>query len=236
MNQSAAAAFRGVLATLAIVLSTALPAGVQPVGMVRDADVPPGAVLVGAASYYDEFSVTASGERYNPKEFTAAVQIGLRQRFGGIKSAPHYRPAYVIAESGGKRAVIRINNVGTMKPGRLFDLSRAAMEYFGGIERGLISNLKVTILPLGRRYKPGPLTGEVEEIVEEIVAKDATPPPGISPTRAETPGAPITSGIALPPIPFITEVGEPLTDGRAPSAAMSAAERANCREQKCPSR
>jgi rare lipoprotein A len=197
-----------VLATLAIVLSTALPAVVQPVGA-RSTDVPPGAVLVGAASYYEEFAVTASGEKYNPKDFTAAVQIGLRDRFGGIKSGPRYRAAYVIAESGGKRAVIRINNVGTMKPGRLFDLSRAAMEYFGGIERGLISNLKVTILPLGRHYKLGPLTGEVAEIVEveKIVTKDTT----------RTPAAPATLGIALPPIPFITEVGEPLTDKSAPS-------------------
>src|SRR5689334_21780566 len=91
-------------------------------------------VIVGNASYYEEFSVTASGEAYDPKAFTAAVQLALRDKFGGVRSAPHYRPAYAIAEYGGKRAVIKINNVGTMKPGRLFDLSRAAMEFFGGIE------------------------------------------------------------------------------------------------------
>ena len=124
--------------------------------------------------------------------------------------------------------MIRINNVGTMKPGRLFDLSRAAMEYFGGIERGLISSLKVTILPLGRRYKPGPLTGEVEEIVEEIVVKEARPRGG-SEARAEA-----TPGIALPLIPFLTTVGEPLTDEAARSGDAPAAERAKCREQKCP--
>jgi rare lipoprotein A len=192
-----------------MVLSTALPAAVQPAGMTADA--PPSAVLVGAASYYEEFKVTASGETYNPKDFTAAVQIGLRDRFGGIKSGPRYRAAYVIAETGGKRAVIRINNVGTMKPGRLFDLSRAAMEYFGGIERGLISNLKVTILPLGRHYRLGPLTGEVEEIVTKVPTR-ARLRPGVIETRAEPPIAPAPQGIALPPIPFITSVGEPLVN------------------------
>jgi rare lipoprotein A len=230
MNQNAAPTFRGVFATFAIVLSTALPAAAQPVDMKRDATTPPGAILMGAASYYEEFSVTASGEAYNPKDFTAAVQIGLRERFGGIKSGPNYRPAYVIAEAGGKRAVIRINNVGTMKPGRLFDLSRAAMEYFGGIERGLISTLKVTILPLGRHYKLGPLIGEVEEIVPQDAPKPPLPP-GVAEARFEAPAASATGAVPLPPIPFLTQVGEPLTD-KADDAPASGRTK-QCREENC---
>jgi len=122
-----------VLSTIALVLSTALPTAYQPVAMDRTPATQ--VVIVGNATFYDEFSVTSSGEAYDPKAFTAAVQLALRDKFGGVRSAPHYRPAYVIAEFGGKRAVIKINNVGTMKPGRLFDLSRAAMEYFGGIDK-----------------------------------------------------------------------------------------------------
>jgi rare lipoprotein A len=185
--------------TFALVLSAALPVFVQPVGgngparppQAQAAKAQPSQtiVLVGEASYYDEFHVTASGEKYDPKAFTAAVQMGLRNHFGGIKPAPNYRPAYMLAEFNGKRAVLRVNNVGTMKPGRLFDLSRAAMEYFGGVERGVITRMKVTVLPLGRDYKLGPLTGEVEE----IIVTEVKPPPPVAAAAAvvETVTAPI---------------------------------------------
>lgn len=203
------------LSTIALVLSTALPTAYQPVAMDRTPATQ--VVIVGNATFYDEFSVTSSGEAYDPKAFTAAVQLALRDKFGGVRSAPHYRPAYVIAEFGGKRAVIKINNVGTMKPGRLFDLSRAAMEYFGGIDKGLISNLKVTVLPLGRHYKLGPLTGEVEEI---IVTR--------APAPATSDVAPATAVAATPPasldpkplaIPVIGPAVEAVVDAIVPPAA-----------------
>jgi rare lipoprotein A len=157
-----------------------------PVAMARNAEAPQ--VIVGAASFYDEFSVTASGEAYDPTGFTAAVQLALRDRFGGVKSGANYRPVYVIAEFGGKRAVLKINNVGTMKAGRLFDLSRAAMEYFGGLEKGLLANLKVTLLPFGRHYKLGPLTADIEEVVADDV-RPAAKPPSITEARQATHGA-----------------------------------------------
>jgi rare lipoprotein A len=166
-----------VIGPLALILSTMIPAAAQPAGAIRDATPAAAVVIVGNASYYEEFTVTSSGEPYDPKAFTAAVRSALRDKFGGVKSGPAYRPAYVIAEYRGKRAVLKINNVGTMKPERPFDLSRAAMEYFGGIKRGLINDLRVTILPLGRHYKLGPLTGEVEEIVVTAAPPAAVPPP-----------------------------------------------------------
>jgi hypothetical protein len=45
-----------------------------------------------------------------------------------------------------------------LRPGRKFDLSRAAMAYFDGLEKGLLLDLKVTPLPLGQIYVPGPVT------------------------------------------------------------------------------
>jgi rare lipoprotein A len=174
----------GVLGTFVIVLSVAVLTA-APVAMARNAEMPQ--VIVGTASFYDEFSVTASGEAYDPTGFTAAVQLALRDRFGGVKSGANYRPVYVIAEFGGKRAVLKINNVGTMKAGRLFDLSRAAMEYFGGLEKGLLANLKVTLLPFGRHYKLGPLTADVEEVAAEV--RPAAAPPSITEARQATDGA-----------------------------------------------
>jgi rare lipoprotein A (peptidoglycan hydrolase) len=163
-------------------MSIAVPTLAQPVAMRPNTETPQAVVIVGTASFYDEFSVTSSGEAYDPKAFTAAVQLALRDRFGGVKSGANYRAVYVIAEFGGKRAVLKINNVGTLKAGRLFDLSRAAMEYFDGIEKGLIDNLKVTILPLGRHYTLGPLSGEVEEVLITVVPPAA---PLLSPAMTE---------------------------------------------------
>lgn len=75
----------------------------------------------GIASYYgDEFRgrVTASGERYDPGKLTAAHRsypIGTRVQVTNL--------------GNGKRVVVRINDRGPYKAGRIIDLSlRAAKE------------------------------------------------------------------------------------------------------------
>lgn len=114
--------------------------------------------IVGIASFYDYPQETASGETYDPNAFTAAAQLDLRERFGGIRFGKLYRPAYALAEYGGKKLIIKLNDVGPLMPGRTFDLSRATMEYFDGIDKGLLEGFKVTPLPLGPLYATGPVT------------------------------------------------------------------------------
>jgi rare lipoprotein A len=54
-----------------------------------------GDALVGAASTYNPFQPgaqeggpeTASGERYDPSTWTAAIKTSLREKFGGVKFA-----------------------------------------------------------------------------------------------------------------------------------------------------
>jgi rare lipoprotein A len=116
--------------------------------------------IVGAASFYDISGETASGEQYDPKAFTAAAQFAIRDRFGGIKFGSLYRVAFAIAEYAGKKLILKVNDVGPLRPGRKFDLSRAAMEYFGGVERGVLPDLKVTVLPVGQAFAPGPVSDE----------------------------------------------------------------------------
>src|SRR5690348_7496570 len=87
-------------------------------------------IIVGAASFYDDPGETASGEQYDPKAFTAAAQLEIRDKFGGIKFGRLYRASYAIAEYAGKKLILKFNDVGPLRPGRKFDLSRAAMEYF----------------------------------------------------------------------------------------------------------
>jgi hypothetical protein len=119
---------------------------------------PADATIVGIASFYDDPQQTASGEPYDPEAFTAAAQLKIRDKFGGIRFGRLYQPAYAVAEYENKKIIVKFNDVGPLRPGRKFDLSRAAMAYFDGLEKGLLPDLKVTPLPLGQNYVPGPVT------------------------------------------------------------------------------
>lgn len=120
------------------------------------------AAIVGAASMYDPTrpgyksgtGVTASGERYSPSAWTAAIQIRLRGQFGGVHGG---KARYALVDSGGKKVIVKINDVGPLEPGRVIDFNRQTMRYFDpSLQRGLINNVKVTPLP-GDHYTPGPV-------------------------------------------------------------------------------
>jgi rare lipoprotein A len=128
-------------------------------GPVRNGGIAPAEeAIVGIASFYDDPQRTASGEPYDPNAFTAAAQLKIRDKFGGIRFGVKYQPAFAVAEYENKKLIIKVNDVGPLRPGRKFDLSRAAMAYFGGLEKGLLQEFKVTPLPLGQTYVAGPVT------------------------------------------------------------------------------
>lgn len=125
------------------------------------------ATIVGTASTYNphrngnvEGGVqTASGEFYDPGAWTAAIQIDLRDRFGGVRYGRLYQSAYALVESGDKRVIVKINDVGPLRPGRVIDLNERSMRYFDPfLQRGLLSDAKVTLLP-GADWTPGPVGG-----------------------------------------------------------------------------
>ena len=125
------------------------------------------ATIEGAASTYDPAKPgkqeggkeTASGERYDPNAWTAAIQTGLRRRFGGIRFGKDYRRAYALVESADKSAIVEINDVGPLRPGRIIDLNTHAMRYFDPTqELGVIPHIKVTPLP-GSDWTTGPAEG-----------------------------------------------------------------------------
>jgi rare lipoprotein A len=100
---------------------------------------------------------TASGENYNPADWTAAIQTALRGLFKGIKFGKAYRPAFALVESNKKSAVVRINDVGPLKPGRIIDLNERAMRYFDpAMTRGVLA---IKITPLAGSPVPGPVNG-----------------------------------------------------------------------------
>jgi len=123
------------------------------------------ATVVGIASTYNPFrqrpdaivAPTASGETYDPHGWTAAIQIDRRHDFGGVRYGRLYRPAFALVERGDKRAIVRINDVGPLRPGRVIDLNERSMRYFDpSLRLGLVHDMKITLLP-GDRWTPGPV-------------------------------------------------------------------------------
>ncbi|MDO5084408.1 MAG: septal ring lytic transglycosylase RlpA family protein, partial [Arachnia propionica] len=80
------------------------------------------------ASYYWQGQMTATGERFNPNDLTAAHKT---LKFG--------TKVKVTNPSNGKSVVVRINDRGPYVGGRCLDLSKAAMETIGGTSAGVIT-------------------------------------------------------------------------------------------------
>ena len=126
-------------------------------------DAASGNAVVGAASMYNPFKPgkeeggpsTASGERYDPSVWTAAIKTSLRQKFGGVQFGA--RPKYALVEAVGKKVIVKINDVGPLTPGRIIDLNERAMRYFDpSLQLGVIYD--VIVRPLFGDYRiPGPV-------------------------------------------------------------------------------
>jgi rare lipoprotein A len=100
-------------------------------------------------------SSTASGETYDPEDWSAAIRTDFRDKFGFGKKS--FQSTYALIESADKRVIVKINDVGPLRPGRVIDLNLRAMRYFDPtLELGLINNVKVTPLA-GNDMTPGPL-------------------------------------------------------------------------------
>jgi rare lipoprotein A len=120
--------------------------------------------VFGAASTYDPWTTndpegieTASGELYDPEAWAAAIQIDLRGAFGGVHYGRNYHPAFALVECDGKRAIVRVNDVGPLMPGRIIDLNTRTMRYFDPtMAFGVVQNVTVTPLP-GENWVVGPL-------------------------------------------------------------------------------
>ena len=128
-----------------------------------NAVVAAGAAIIGAASMYNPFRPgwregsrkTASGERYDPSVWAAAIKTSLRQKFGGVRYGA--RPKYALVEGAGKKAIVKINDVGPLTPGRIIDFNERTMRYFDpSLQRGVIDGVTVTPLA-GDDWTPGPV-------------------------------------------------------------------------------
>lgn len=88
----------------------------------------------GLASFYAEGSQTASGEKFDPNELTAAhptLPFGTRLRVTNI--------------ANGRSVTVRINDRGPFVTGRSVDVSYSAAERIGIIERG-VAKVKLDVV------------------------------------------------------------------------------------------
>jgi rare lipoprotein A len=122
-----------------------------------------GATIVGAASMYNPYqpgyreggTETSSGEHYDPSAWAAAIQTDFREKFNGVRRGK--RTSYALVEAINKKAIVKINDVGPLKPGRIIDLDERTMRYFDPTLRlGVIHSVKVTPLH-GDGWLPGPI-------------------------------------------------------------------------------
>lgn len=122
-----------------------------------------GDAIVGAASTYNPLrpgwreggAETASGERYDPSVWSAAIKTSLREKFGGVQYGA--RPKYALVEAVGKKVIVKINDVGPLTPGRIIDLNERAMRHFDpNLELGVIYGVRVSPL-FGDYWVPGPV-------------------------------------------------------------------------------
>lgn len=96
--------------------------------------VPKGHLLEGIASYYWQDQMTSSGERFNRSAFTAAH-----------KTLPMNSRVMVTNVVNGRSIIVRINDRGPFKPGRVIDLSEAAAQEIGMHDKGLVP-VKIQVL------------------------------------------------------------------------------------------
>src|SRR5882724_7991202 len=156
------AAICGAVVALAISVTIA-PSEVSAVHSSAVVNAASGDAIVGAASTYNQFGPgwreggpnTASGERYEPSVWAAAIKTGLREKFGGVRYGA--RPKYALVEAVGKKVIVKINDVGPLMPGRIIDLNARTMRHFDpSMEIGVIHDVRV--MPLfGDYWVPGPV-------------------------------------------------------------------------------
>jgi rare lipoprotein A len=156
------AAISGAVVALAISVTVAR----SEIGSVHSSavvDAASGDAIVGAASMYNPFRPgrqeggpdTASGERYDPSVWTAAIKTTLRQKFGGVQFGA--RPKYALVEAVGKKVIVKINDVGPLTPGRIIDLNERTMRHFDpSLQLGVINGVRVRPLS-GDYWIPGPV-------------------------------------------------------------------------------
>lgn len=108
------------------IVTNALPPAKSPNAPALKAAVPHAHAMTGLASYYWQGQKTASGEMFDKNALTAAH-----------RTLPMNTRVKVTHVESGRSVVVRINDRGPFKPGRVVDVSDRAAEVLGFKTKGL---------------------------------------------------------------------------------------------------
>jgi rare lipoprotein A len=100
----------------------------------REASAPASGAPSGVASFYSSGQKTANGERFDPKELTAAhrtLPFGTRVRVTNM--------------SNGQSVTVRINDRGPYVAGRVVDVSHGAAQSLGMVNQG-VAKVKLDVV------------------------------------------------------------------------------------------
>jgi rare lipoprotein A len=120
--------------TFAVPVTPEVFAAKHPVMAVLDKELRRRDATFGLASFYGSGSRTANGEKFNPRDMTAAhrhLPFGTRVRVTDVKT--------------GKSVTVRINDRGPFISGRIVDVSPAAAEQLGLVGRG-VAQVKLDVV------------------------------------------------------------------------------------------
>lgn len=90
--------------------------------------------MAGVASFYSEGERTASGEKFDAHELTAAhptLPFGTKLRVTNVAT--------------GRSVTVRVNDRGPFVPGRVVDVSYSAAQSLGMVSKG-IANVKLDVV------------------------------------------------------------------------------------------
>jgi len=100
----------------------------------RSAAIPTHTASAGLASFYTEGQETASGEKFDPHELTAAhptLPFGTRLQVTNVAT--------------GRSVMVRVNDRGPYVKGRVVDVSYSAAQALGMVHAG-VANVKVSVV------------------------------------------------------------------------------------------
>lgn len=151
-----------------------------------------GYTQAGEASFYsDKFNgqMTASGERFSNQEMTAAHRV-----------LPFGCKVLVTNVATGATVVVRINDRGPFKKGRIIDLSKTAAAALDIVQAG-VGQVKIEVVDVPRAEPPTKLAeGKPPTIAERQPI--TAPPAATSQTVSESPEPPIAEPKPLVDTPF----------------------------------
>jgi rare lipoprotein A len=117
------------------------------------------AALHGLATFYTDDAETASGERFDSRQMTAAhrtLPFGTRVRVTNV--------------TNGRSVTVRVNDRGPFIPGRIVDVTSAAAEALGMVGQG-VAEVRLDIVGRGAR--------------RSAIARKAAKPPAVAVQRTQ---------------------------------------------------